>query len=145
MKQQMIRPILRKPVRASLLLIAGLLWGIASTSAAAEWKPDKRVEFIVPSSAGGGNDRITRLAHKLVQDGRLGNHNHTALGLVALQIAYWEGVFAKMVVSDDWKKMVARDVLAADYRRSAETRDFLRTQYEEQKAVLTDLGLVKQQ
>jgi putative tricarboxylic transport membrane protein len=325
-------------LRAFPFLIAGLLWGIAPAGAASEWRPDKRVEFIVPSSAGGGNDRITRLAHKLIQDGRLsdavitvvnkvggggavgwaylnqhpgdghylaiasmnlvvdhivgratvshndvtpvvqllseyvgfavkpesriktgkdlmamlradagsvsfsiagtlGNHNHTALSLVARasgadvrklkvavfssggdsitaalgghvdlvvtpaatalphvqsgrlrfiavtaarrqegaladvpawpelganavisnwrvmigpremaapQIAYWEGVFAKMVVSDDWKKMVARDVLSADYRRSAETREFLRGQYEEQKTVLTDLGLVKQ-
>jgi putative tricarboxylic transport membrane protein len=60
------------------------------------------------------------------------------------QVAYWEGVFAKMVVADEWKKMVARDVLAPDFRRSAETRDFLRVQYEVQKTVLTDLGVVKQ-
>ena len=26
------------------------------------WKPDKTVEFIVPTAAGGNNDKLTRLA-----------------------------------------------------------------------------------
>ena len=38
---------------------------------AADWKPDKRVEIIVPSGPGGGNDRVARLVHKVIQDGKL--------------------------------------------------------------------------
>jgi putative tricarboxylic transport membrane protein len=37
----------------------------------ADWKPDKRIEFIVPNAPGGGNDRIARMVQKLILDNRL--------------------------------------------------------------------------
>lgn len=43
----------------------------APAPAAAQWKPDKRVEFVVPNAPGGGNDRLARTAQKIMQDGRL--------------------------------------------------------------------------
>ena len=38
---------------------------------AADWKPDKRVEVVVPNVPGGGNDRIVRLLIKISQESRL--------------------------------------------------------------------------
>ena len=32
---------------------------------AAEWKPAKRVEVVVPNAPGGGNDRLVRLVLKM--------------------------------------------------------------------------------
>ena len=42
-----------------------------NASNAADWKPDKRVEIVVPNAAGGGNDRIARLAQRIIQEQRL--------------------------------------------------------------------------
>lgn len=42
----------------------------AATSFAADWKPDKRIEFVVPNAAGGGNDRIGRLVQHIAQEKR---------------------------------------------------------------------------
>ena len=67
------RNLLRRFVRASLVLAAASLLPILLPipANAADWKPDKRVEIIVPSGPGGGNDRVARLVHKVIQDGRL--------------------------------------------------------------------------
>lgn len=35
------------------------------------WRPDKPVEFTVPTVAGGNSDRITRHAQKILQDRKL--------------------------------------------------------------------------
>src|SRR5690349_21110459 len=47
------------------------LLSLAAGAAEAQWKPDKRVEIIVPSGTGGGNDRIGRLIQALMQQDRL--------------------------------------------------------------------------
>lgn len=56
-----------------LSCVSGILFAIplGAFAAAADWKPDKRVEIVVPSGAGGGNDRIARLIQKTVQERRL--------------------------------------------------------------------------
>lgn len=35
------------------------------------WRPEKTVEFIIPTAPGGNNDRLTRLAQKVLQDHKL--------------------------------------------------------------------------
>ena len=40
-------------------------WGQSS------WRPEKPVEFIVPTAPGGNNDKLTRLAQKILQDRKL--------------------------------------------------------------------------
>ena len=35
------------------------------------WRPDKTVEFVIPTGAGGNNDKLTRLAQKILQDRKL--------------------------------------------------------------------------
>lgn len=67
-----------QPSRLRALLIAGgfellLVTGAAVHGYAATpaWKLEKRVEFIVASSAGSGPDRTARIIQKLLQDGGL--------------------------------------------------------------------------
>ena len=43
----------------------------ASPAAAADWKPGKPVEFVVPAAAGGGLDRPARLVQKIWQETKL--------------------------------------------------------------------------
>ena len=38
---------------------------------AAEWKPSKRIEVVVPNAPGGGNDRLVRLVLKIAQEQKL--------------------------------------------------------------------------
>ena len=40
----------------------------AAVAAAAAWKPERAVEFIIPASAGGGQDRTARVIQKILQD-----------------------------------------------------------------------------
>ncbi|HKA45571.1 MAG TPA: tripartite tricarboxylate transporter substrate binding protein [Burkholderiales bacterium] len=61
------------------------------------------------------------------------------------QVAYWENVLGRVVQADEWRAMLERDVVTGEFKRSAETREFIKAQYEELKGVLTELGLVKQQ
>ncbi|HTD91106.1 MAG TPA: tripartite tricarboxylate transporter substrate-binding protein, partial [Burkholderiales bacterium] len=45
-----------------MLWVASVAWGQGA------WRPDKTVEFIVATVAGGNSDKITRLAQKILQD-----------------------------------------------------------------------------
>lgn len=49
-----------------ILAAAFLLPGTAATSHAADWKPTKPVEFVVPSGAGGGTDQFARLVQSII-------------------------------------------------------------------------------
>ena len=64
-------------------------------------------------------------------------------GTAPRETAYWENVLARVVESDDWKKMLEEDVLTNQFMKSAETRSYLNSQYDELKAVLTALGMAK--
>jgi putative tricarboxylic transport membrane protein len=50
---------------AALALSAGTAWGQAA------WRPDKPVEIVTPSAAGGSNDRVARMIQKIVQEEKL--------------------------------------------------------------------------
>lgn len=65
-------------------------------------------------------------------------------GATPQQAAYWENVFARVVETDEWKKMLERDVVAAHFLRSAQTREFLNAEYEGLKPLLSAFGLAKQ-
>jgi putative tricarboxylic transport membrane protein len=64
-------------------------------------------------------------------------------GMTAPQTGYWENVFARVVDTDEWKGMLEKDSLTGEFLRSAETRAQLKSEYDELKAVMTELGLVK--
>jgi putative tricarboxylic transport membrane protein len=64
-------------------------------------------------------------------------------GTGAQPVAYWEDVVARVVETEDWKKMLEDDELTSHFMRSAETRHYLNAQYEELRALLIALGLAK--
>lgn len=52
-------------------IVAVALIPLFATPAEAQWKPDKRVEIIVPSSTGGGNSRLAHLMQSIIQKEKL--------------------------------------------------------------------------
>jgi putative tricarboxylic transport membrane protein len=64
-------------------------------------------------------------------------------GATPQQVAYWENVFAKVVESPEWKRMLEKDVLEGHFMRGAPTVKFLASEQEELKELLNALGLVK--
>ena len=52
-------------VAGALVFSSGTAWGQA------EWRPDKPVEIVTPSAAGGSNDRVARMIQKIVQEEKL--------------------------------------------------------------------------
>ena len=60
------------------------------------------------------------------------------------QIAYWDGVFRKLVQTEDWKKEVADNHWENTYLPGGEARKRLDHEYAETKQVLTELGMTKQ-
>ena len=64
-------------------------------------------------------------------------------GLTAPQIAFWEGVFAKLSEAQEWKNEIARDGSVSHYMGSRELASYFDAQYAQFKAILTDLGLAR--
>lgn len=64
-------------------------------------------------------------------------------GLSPGQLAYWDGAFAKLVETDEWKKDVETHLWGNTYRDSAGMRKFLNAEYARLKSALVELGLVK--
>jgi len=64
-------------------------------------------------------------------------------GMTAAQIAYWENVLARVVESDDWKKDLESNYWEGQFLTSADTRKLLKTQYDQYKSVLIDVGLAR--
>ena len=65
-------------------------------------------------------------------------------GLPQPQVEYWENVLARVVESEEWKKMLERDLVTNEFLRSARMRDALKADSEELKSMMTELGLIKQ-
>jgi tripartite-type tricarboxylate transporter receptor subunit TctC len=63
--------------------------------------------------------------------------------MTAAQIAYWDDIFARTVRTDEWKKFIDSTGWEAGYKNSQQTVDYLRKEYAEAKAILTELGLAK--
>ena len=64
-------------------------------------------------------------------------------GMTAAQVQYWDGVFAKLVQQDDWRKDVAANHFANTYLNGADTRKLMEAQFVELTAALRGLGLAK--
>ncbi len=64
-------------------------------------------------------------------------------GLTPAQVAYWEGVFAKLVQIDEFKQDVERNFWVTNYRGSADMTKFLKAEHEELTGLLADLGMAK--
>ena len=56
-----------------MMLAGALALTFASSGHSQTWKPDRNIEIVVPTAAGGGNDKTARLLGKLLQDKGIGN------------------------------------------------------------------------
>jgi tripartite-type tricarboxylate transporter receptor subunit TctC len=65
-------------------------------------------------------------------------------GLKPPEVAYWDQVFQKLAVTEEWRKDTEQQMWVADYTLSAETKKHLDREYDQLKVILTDLGLTKQ-
>ena len=63
--------------------------------------------------------------------------------LSADQIRYWDSAFTRMVKSNEWKQALEKNQWVEDYKNSAEMGQYLKTQYDVLKDVLTELGMTK--
>ena len=59
------------------------------------------------------------------------------------QVAYWDDIFARTVRTDEWKKFADSAGWELGYKNSHDTVGYLRKEYDEAKAILTELGLAK--
>jgi putative tricarboxylic transport membrane protein len=64
-------------------------------------------------------------------------------GLNASQIAYWDGIFAKLTALPEWKADVAANYLTDTYMNSSDARRFFDTEDAKYTAVLTAAGMAK--
>jgi len=65
-------------------------------------------------------------------------------GMNPAQIAYWDGVMAKLTATPEWREDLKRNFQEAVYVPSSGMRKFLDGQQEQFRGVLGDLGLAKQ-
>lgn len=64
-------------------------------------------------------------------------------GITPAQTAYWEGVFAKVVQLDEFKRDVERNLWVSNFQNSAAMGKFLKAEHEELRGLLGDLGMAK--
>ena len=66
-----------------------------------------------------------------------------AKGLDIRQLRYWDGVFAKLAASDEWKKELAANEWQSSYMNSADSLSYLDSQAQSYRNILTELGLAR--
>jgi putative tricarboxylic transport membrane protein len=66
-------------------------------------------------------------------------------GITPAQIAYWEGVLRKAVSNPEWKADLEKNYWSDDFVGHAQFSKDIAKDYNDIKAVLTDIGLAKQQ
>ncbi len=64
-------------------------------------------------------------------------------GLSAAQIAFWEDLLERTFNHPLWKNMLEADALEADFRKSQPTRELMARDYESERRMLAELGMVK--
>jgi len=62
-------------------------------------------------------------------------------GLTDAQAAYWEGVFARMAATPDWKQYLEKTALEDYYLDRRKTGSFLEAEYRNVAAILKEIGL----
>jgi putative tricarboxylic transport membrane protein len=59
------------------------------------------------------------------------------------QIAYWDGVFGKIAVSDEFKALAKKNQWDINYKNAADTKKFMEAEYAEIRETMNALGLAK--
>ena len=62
-------------------------------------------------------------------------------GLTDAQAAYWEGVFARMAATPEWKQYLEKNALEDYYLDRRKTGSFLETEYGNVSTILKEIGL----
>jgi putative tricarboxylic transport membrane protein len=65
-------------------------------------------------------------------------------GLSAAQAAYWDGVIARMVETEEWKADAKKNDLIMDFQNSKQSPERLAAMYKQLKMALVDVGLAKE-
>jgi putative tricarboxylic transport membrane protein len=68
-----------------------------------------------------------------------------AKGITPAQVTFWEDALAKVVTAPGWKQQLADNNLESKFTRGRELPKWLDNEYAATRAVMTDLGLIKQQ
>ena len=63
--------------------------------------------------------------------------------LAPAQIAYWDGVFARSVKTEEWRRGQEQNLWESDYLGAADYARFLKTDFEQAKAIFIELGLAR--
>jgi len=66
-----------------------------------------------------------------------------AKGLSRAQVQFWDDALARVVNTDEWKKELADNLVENVYKPSADTARHWKTEYDEVRGVLLELGLAK--
>jgi len=64
-------------------------------------------------------------------------------GMTPAQIAWWDGVLAKVVATPAWKEALEQNTWEANYLNSAQTRKQFEDEHAEYRAILLELGMIK--
>ena len=64
-------------------------------------------------------------------------------GMAPEQVAYWDGLMAKLSTQDEWLRDLDQNALTPAYMNSEATKKLLAQQAETLRAILTDLGLAR--
>ena len=64
-------------------------------------------------------------------------------GLAAAQVAYWEGVFARLAETEEWKRELERYQWGSSLKGGRELRAYLDVEYQRLRSPLAELGMVK--
>jgi putative tricarboxylic transport membrane protein len=64
-------------------------------------------------------------------------------GMTVAQIAYWDGVLAKLVKTEEWKKDLDNNVFENTYMNSEAARRYLKSEFDQFHAALSEVGLAK--
>lgn len=64
-------------------------------------------------------------------------------GMTAEQIAYWEGLMAKVAAQEEWQRDLDQNALTPVYMNAEATRKLMAQQAETLRTILADLGLAK--
>ena len=63
--------------------------------------------------------------------------------LAPAQVAFWDGFFGRLVKTDEWRRDQEQNLWESEYLNAAEYGRFLKTDYEQAKAVFVELGLAR--
>jgi putative tricarboxylic transport membrane protein len=64
-------------------------------------------------------------------------------GMSADQLAYWDGAFAKLVQTEEWRETLAKENWVSNYLGSKDTPNYLKKLDSQLRAALSDVGLAK--